>query len=377
MKKMGKLISLEKDPNIKISNSLEYFLDPDFIYIPAENIQVHQNEFVYKNMPVCKNYCSSISGIAYGLKKRLFHNGVKDSLVIANDFRELENTPTKKRSKVTIKNILSVLNANNKTLLEKFKSQNKFDNIVITAINDEPYVYNHIFILKENITDLLELLDELSLIYKTNHNYLIVKNIDTTIINDCLNVIGTYPNIELTLVNDEYLLEREEFIFSKLQINNNTLYLTTQELLELNNYLLNKDNTTTLLTISGNALKENKTIRVKKYTLLKDILTKYFELLTDEYVVIVNGLMQGYSIKDTTNLVIDDQITAINIMKPFKNPEAQCINCGQCLEICPKGVNPLTGKNIAKCINCGLCTYICLGFVNLKNKIKEYKNDQY
>ena len=69
---MGKLISLEKDPNIKISNSLEYFLDPDFIYIPAENIQVHQNEFVYKNMPVCKNYCSSISGIAYGLKKDYF-----------------------------------------------------------------------------------------------------------------------------------------------------------------------------------------------------------------------------------------------------------------------------------------------------------------
>ena len=148
-------------------------------------------------------------------------------------------------------------------------------------------------------------------------------------------------------------------------------------MLELNNYLLNKDNTTTLLTISGNALKENKTIRVKKYTLLKDILTKYFELLTDEYVVIVNGLMQGYSIKDPTNLVIDDQITAINIMKPLKNPEPQCINCGQCLEICPKGVNPLTGKNIAKCINCGLCTYICPGFVNLKNKIKEYKNDQY
>lgn len=372
-----KLISLEKDPNIKIANSLEYFLNPDFIYLPAENIQVHQNEFVYKNMPVCQNYCSTISGIAYGLKKRLFHDGIKNSLVIANDFRELENTTSKKRSKITIKNILNSLNNNDKELLEKFKSQNKFDNIIVTAINDEPYVYNNIFILKENITELLELLDELSLIYKSDHNYLIVKNIDTTIINDCLNVIGTYPNIELTLVNDEYLLEREEFILDKLQIHSNTLYLTTKELLELNNYLLNKDNTTTLITISGNALKESKTIRVKKFTLLKDVLNKFYELTTDKYIVVVNGLMQGYPIEDITNLVIDDKITSINIMQVTKNPESCCINCGSCLEVCPKCVNPLTGKNISKCLNCGLCTYICPGFVDLKTKIKEYKNEQH
>ena len=192
------------------------------------------------------------------------------------------------------------------------------------------------------------------------------------IINECLNAIGTYPNIKLTLVNDEYLLERKEFLENKLPIKDNTLYLSSSELLRLNNYLLDKDNTTLILTISGSALKESKIIRVKKYTLLKDILDNYFQFNTTIYQVIANGLMQGFLVSDITNFVITDEIYAINIMKYTKNPKYSCINCGKCLETCPVGVNPLSGKNIEKCINCGLCSYICPSNINLKEKLKEY-----
>ena len=197
------------------------------------------------------------------------------------------------------------------------------------------------------------------------------------IINECLNAIGTYPNIKLTLVNDEYLLERKEFLETKLPIKDNTLYLSTTELLRLNNYLLDKDTSTTLITISGSALKENKVIRVKKYTLLSDILDNYFTFTTDKFEVIANGLMQGFLISDITNFVITDDIYAINVMKYSKIQEEDCINCGKCIEICPMGVNPLSGKNIRNCINCSLCSYICPAFINLKEKLEEYlKNEK-
>ena len=365
-----KLISLKKDPNIQINKEIEYFLNPDFLYIPGSNIKVTQNEVVYKDMLVTKNYTSPVSGIAYGTKKCLFGDGWQKALVIENDFRELKKQ-NKRDHKTTIKNILDCLEENHDyELLEKFRSQNKFTNIIITAINDDVYIYNNIFILKENIAELLELFDELSLIYKSDFNYLVVKNVDTMLINECLNTIGTYPNIALTLVNDEYLLGRLEFLASKLQIKGNTLYLTTTELLKLYNYLHERDNTTLLLTVAGNALAESKMIRVKKYTLLKDILDKYFAVINNDYQVIINGLMQGYLVTDLNNFVVDDNVFAVNIMSDLPDQEPKCINCGKCIRICPRNVNPLTKKNIENCIHCGLCSYVCPGFVNLRAHLR-------
>lgn len=367
-----KLVSLKKDSNINLAKEIEYYLNPDYVYIPAKKIKVKQNEHVYKKMEVCQDYVSPISGLAYGLKKCSFAGKSQNGLVIKNDFRELEKKDNKIRYKVTIKNILQVLEENkNIRLLEKFKNQNKFSNIVISAINDEPYIYNNIFILRENINELVELFDKLSYIYKSDFNYLVIKNIDNSIITDCLNLIGTYPNIKLTLINDEYLMEKEEFLLNKLELKNyETLYLTSLDLLIINNYLKNKDNSTVLLTISGDALEKSKVIRVKKYTMLKDILANYFNIIVNDYIVVANGLLRGYEIKDMNTFIVDNNVYSINIMKKNKIVTEECINCGKCIDICPMKVNPLTLQNKEKCIDCGLCSYICPGYVNLRAKLK-------
>lgn len=370
-----KLVSLKNDPNIKIENNITYYLNPDFLYLPSKGILVKQNSLVYKGMPVTKTLSSPVSGLAFGVKKALFQNSWQVCLVIENDFRELSKKNKMHPVKTNIPNILKCSEEADQYLYSKFKNQTKFTNIIISAIDDEPYVYNNIFILKENINELLEIFDELSFIYKSDNNYLVVKNIDTAIINDCLNIIGTYPNIKLTLVNDEYLLGREDFLKEKLNIKNNTLYLTTNELLALYNSLHRKDSTTILITISGNALAKNIVIRIKKYTLLKDIIAKYLNITCSDYVVIANGLMQGFLVKDVSNFVIDPSIFAINIMRAIKNEEDACINCGMCEQICPKGLDPLNNKDLKYCLDCGLCTYICPCNINLRKYIKEKKND--
>ena len=45
-----KLITLNKDPNIKIDNKLTYFLNPDYVYIPIfkNKLKVKQNEYICK-----------------------------------------------------------------------------------------------------------------------------------------------------------------------------------------------------------------------------------------------------------------------------------------------------------------------------------------
>ena len=97
-----------------------------------------------------------------------------------------------------------------KNYINKFNIDT-IDNIVVSAINDEIYVYNNMYLLKENTNIYLDLIDELRMLYKCNNNYLVIKNNESFIIDECLNVIGTYPSITLTLVEDLYLIGRKHF----------------------------------------------------------------------------------------------------------------------------------------------------------------------
>lgn len=367
------LITIDKDKTIVPNNKIVYYLNPDFIYVPTiqKNMLVKQNEFIYKNQIITKDLgASSISGNAFGIKKCNVLGNIKNTVVIANDFRELEKESKARKREVTIANILKVLEFSDKSLFNKFKSNKIYDEIVISAIDDNPYVYNKVFRLKEHISDVLNLLENLALLYSSKSNYLVVKNTDAFVINECLNTIGSYPSITLTLVNDEYLLGREEFLKEKLNLKKRVLYLDVEELLKLNDLLNNTLSTTKLITISGNAIKESKVIRLKKYTILKDVLDKFIDINCNNYKIIVNGLMTGFEVNYNDDFVIDDNVFAINIMRSENSFSSKCIRCGKCIDICPKGVNPLSLENKKKCIDCGLCSYICPSKINLRKKLK-------
>lgn len=368
-----RLEKINKDPNIVPNKNIVYYLNPDYLYIPVKksNMLVRQNEGVYKNQILDKTMVSSpVSGTAIGLATCNVLGKNKNTLVIENDFRELEGSSKGRKKEITIANILKVLEVMDKKLLEKFKSNRVYDTIVIKVINDNPYVYNKVYLLKEKIMDVLNLVEKLSLLYKAEQSILVIKNNDSFVIDECLNTIGSFPNTILTLVNDEYLLEQDDILKNKLNLNGNILFLDIEEVVKLNDLLNNNISTTKLITISGDVIKESKVFRVKKYTLLKDVIEKYIDINTNNYEIIVNGLMTGFKINEGANLVIDDDIDSINIMQKVSIKSSACIRCGKCIEICPKGVNPITGENIDKCIDCGMCTYVCPCFINLRKKLK-------
>lgn len=369
-----KLIKLDKNKNIMPKYNITYYLNPDFIYIPTDkkNILVKQNQLIYKDDLVESNKFSSVSGVAYGIKKCNVLGKNKDTLVIQNDFRELSKRNKGRKRNITIPSLLKLLEeAKEYKLLNKFKSNMTYESIIVSAINDEPYVYNKIFLLKESIIDVLELMEKLSILFKSDENLLVIKNNEEELINECLNVIGTFTQVKLTLVNDYYLLEKEEVLKEVLNKKNNTLYLDISDIITLNNVLKQELPSTTLISIAGDALEESKVMRVKKYSLLDDIVNKFFLINTNKYDVIINGLMNGFKINTIKDFVISEEVTSVNIMKKKVHKESKCIRCGKCIEVCPKKVNPLTLKNKEKCIDCGLCTYICPSYINLKKRLKE------
>ena len=357
--------------NIKIKDNfiIENFINPDFIYIPYyANIKL-DNIFINTKI---NNYKSSISGKIIDIKKGIFNEKYQNVFVIANDFKEKENKKEPK-TKVNIDNIKKVLKENNEIkLLNRFTNLDKLDNIVISAINDEINVFNNVYLLKENTRDLLDLIDDLRINTKCKNNYLVIKNDESYIIDECLNLFGTYPLITLTLVEDLYLLEKKEFLLDKLNINGNTLYLTIEELDTINRYLKGLDTTTKLITISDN--KTCKVIRAKKYTLISDLIKYAYKDLKYNH-IIINGLMTGYEITDSNNYILDDEIKSIHLLQKIPKQNNECINCGLCLKVCPKKVDMINSKNLDKCIDCGLCSFMCPNLVNLRAKIKDDKNE--
>ncbi|MEG1288295.1 MAG: 4Fe-4S binding protein [Bacilli bacterium] len=378
-----KYVTLNKDNKILVNVEMEYFLNPDYVYLPINDkkVLVKQNSNVLKNEVVVdgKNkILSSVSGKAIGLKDVLIGKKNVKSIVVENNFKEESiEIQRKKSSKIDVLNIIKVLEKMEMNdLLETFKSLVKVDNIVISSVEDEPYVKNNIMLLKENINEILEMITELNLLYKSKKNTIVVKSNESMIIDECLNVIGSFPNICITLINDEYLLGRKEYLLDYLKLKeNNTLYLTVKDLYKLYNIIKNnRISTTCLITISGDAIETGKVIKAKKYCSLKEIVDKYIKVNSENVVYIINGLMSGF-ISNINDTILSDDVTALMIMKKNDVVEEKCINCGMCVSVCPLKIDTLKcmkkGIKNESCINCGLCNYVCPSFIDIKKHVKE------
>lgn len=360
---------LKKNKMIVPNKDITYFLNPDYVYIPASKIYVKQNDYVYKRQIVADKAYSTVSGYVIGKRKNIVMGKVKNTVVIENDYREYFKDKEIKM-KVTIPNILKLLE-NDKVLFDKFKSNKKFSNIIVSAINDNPYVYNEIYLLKENISDILDFYNKLITIYNSSNNMLVVKNNEAFIIDECLNVIGSYPEINLTLVKDEYNLEHELFLKKCLRVKENTLVLRVSDIIKMYNLFKGNVLCTHLITISGDVIKDSKVIRVKVGTLLKDVIDKFIMIECNNYVCVINGLMTGFKINNIDEFVITDDVISINIMKDRCVKKQECIRCGKCIEVCPLKVNPVSLENKEKCIKCGLCSYVCPCNINLKEVLNK------
>ena len=362
-----KLISIEKSPNVIFNKKLKKFLNPDCIYIPLN--KAIEKSYYKKNENIYDNYYASISGKVIPNKKYI---------KIENDFKEKTEFIFKNKKKISINRILEVTKSNKK-LYDKFKEIKTCKNLVISAINDEVYVLNNIILLKENLTDILDMIDELAKIYDSKNSILVIKNNDTEVIDHFFNIMGTYSNIKLTLVDDKYLIGNEEVLLNKLKlVNNQTLFLTIEELIDLNQLLKYEiPSDTKIITISGDAIKESIIIEVKKYTMIKERIDKYIKIIDQNYGLYKNNLLQENKI--SLDDIITDSINSIHLMKKKDFLPSECTNCGMCLKVCPKGINIpkqlKSGKINPKCINCGICNYICPSYINIRKKLVGDKDD--
>lgn len=383
---MQKLIEIPKDQSILVSSNILKCDKPDCVYIPIlpnsklavkKNTTVSIGSILYKISD--EAITSPISGTVKEIKKINTINGTRDTLVIANDFKEkniTKPTPKSATKKVQPETINQTLSHFNLDLTSKKE-------LVLSCLDDEPYVVTESFYLFLCLDGYLDLLDKLSQIYNLNIT-ICVKSSNSENINKLLECLGMYPNIKLRIIPNLYLLGKDEFMIKYLNLaKEETTILKSSVFYNIYNLIeRNRPKSDKLVTITGNGLHNPKVVKVKIGTKVEDIISSVINLKEESLIYILNGLMTGVK-KDIENLIITEDLNSILIMKEKKEcQEAKCINCGACLDICPVNINPLLLKNPKyyekvkdKCLKCGLCSYICPSHINFNKYLFGGENE--
>lgn len=375
------LIKLDKDYNIKLESQITNFLAPDFIYIPIKNekISFQKDDLVKKGDSLFLNIYSPVSGRIIGVKDCTLYDGTTTKcLVVTNDFKE--NYASRIATRKKLNNItLSEIEKDIKDIeLKRVLNNKNIKYIIISGIDDEPYIANEIFVQKENTKIILETIDALLNVFQDSKAYVVIKNTDRENIESYTNFIGTYKKIELRMVDDLYMIGEEENLIEKLNIKEDYLYLKATELFMLySNIKKRKSMFEKYITVTGNGIVIPRVFNVKIGTKIMDIISYYYNINIDDYDIYINGLMRGKK-SDISNLIVTKELDGIIITKKELNVEKSCINCGKCNEVCPINSEPLKAykeKCAIECIGCGLCTYICPVYINLRKYVEGESNE--
>ena len=373
------LITLNKEYSLLLKDTVTEYLNPNYIYLPVndDKLLINPKDYIYKGKEILKNKYSPISGRIVGLK-----NLTDDKfLVVENDFKEkLENKVSLRKNvnKMSKEQLLELVKNFDLKLYEKLNCN--FSKIIINCIEEQLYVGNYMFLVKEYSNELLEILNDISNILELKEITIIVKDTDYNIIDYLNNIVGIYPNINIKFLPNKYLISEKSILCKYLNINEHFIYLNIMELYNLYNFLKRKRIVEDkFLTITGNAIENPQVFKCKMYTKLDDIITNFIKFKSENYVIIVNNLLSNHFC-DAKELIVTDDIDSIFIMKKREYKEKKCILCGKCNDICPvkiKVSNLINGKNCdyEDCIKCGLCNYICPSYININKYLEGGKNE--
>jgi electron transport complex protein RnfC len=383
---MKRLIKITRNPNHVISKKETTVLDPRVVYFPMPDDvlidddikRVVINQLLYKDSEY--SYTSSISGTINQLVVKTQANRSINCLEVINDYKE---------RKVKSENIKNITNKNE--LLDILKKLQLFDlikkisigranTIILDGIEDDIYIYSEQYYLKKYSEEILDTLDFLNKILKCSNSLVFLKNIDSSIIESCINIVGMYANIKLVLTDDKYLLGNKRFLCRSYNLDEKrSICFKPSELYTLHNIVnYNKNDNTRIISVVD--LNKNKTyiVNTKKYVGIDEIFERLKIKVNSKQTVIKNSLMSGSEISIDKEIVTDDT-KGYYIINNESRIETKCINCGKCHEICPIKIDPKyymdNSKSSKNCIDCGLCSYVCPAYINLRKYLRGDKNE--
>lgn len=405
-------IKLQNHKKISITDNIEEFDSPNFVYIPLSNrgddnttVFIKKNDYVYKNQLIAKvkgKYAipifSSVSGVVSDIIPENTIHGKLKCAVIKNDFKELEE----ERNRVEIKTkeefikllydcgVVGLGGGAYPTYL-KYKQAKNIETLIVNCVEGEPYVTSDYMIVNNYIQDVLETLDKIMNIFDIKECFIAILVASDALKEKIKSHLVTYPKIKLIEVPNLYPMGWEKYLVRYIKHLDYDNIPTDKEII-VNNistiysiyeaFKYQKPQIDRIVTFSGDSINNPHNIRIKIGTKIKEVLPK---LSVSDSTIINGGVMMGrVACPDT---IITKESKAILFMKNVVTGDIKdCIKCGKCVRVCPVKLSPvvicdnvdneyaLKKLNVSKCISCGLCSYICPAKIEVRKYIKEALN---
>ncbi len=145
-----------------------------------------------------------------------------------------------------------------------------------------------------------------------------------------------------------------------------------------------------VVTVTGKKLQNPSNFWVKIGTPIKDLIAEVGGLPEGTRKLVNGGPMMGKAIKNTDVPVTKGTsgILVIDKEEASRGEAKNCIRCGQCVFVCPMGLEPhllmnlsekgmyekASAEDIMTCIECGSCSYVCPSHRPLLDYIRFGKN---
>ncbi len=382
---MRRLYRIKNEYEITLKSEILSFKDPEYIYIPIkENFVslVKEKDKILKGDVILKGensmVFSPVSGIVHSINEMLFDGVKQNSFVIKNDFKEKERSyELLVNDNFDSDNVLNILYNFCFNYFASRLEGGKIKNLIINSIEDEPCMYSKNLLLSNYINIILETADIFSSAFKLDNTLIAIKSSDTSNIERYLSIMGTYPNINLSLIEDYYLVGKEPFLLEYLDYkSDDTLVIDIEDIIRIYDAIKhNRLNYNKFITISGPNLKRSVVIETKIGSLLQDVIEEGIKQKSRNNLNIINGPMTGYKC-DVKKEVVTNNTKGVFILHEYEEKkEESCNNCGLCYKMCPVKVNPKkimkTKKKAKACLDCGLCTYVCPSHINLRAYLED------
>ena len=382
--------------------------------IPVVNVgdKVTKRQLIGKASGVVSaNVFSSVCGTVTAIEDIVTSSGLKMThIVIENDgrndeifFDNIENLePQTIIERIRLAGIVGLGGAGFPTAV-KLSPKTQLEYLVINGAECEPYLNCDYRLMIENTED----------IYKGAKYCAMALGIKKIIIGieankpKAIEALSKYDDIEVVVLKKQYPMGSEKHLIycttgkkvpiGKMPFDVGCCVQNIKTLIAIKHAIDdNKALSSTVLTVSGNGIKEPKNLRIQIGTPLEDII-EFCGGFTDGVVKIVaGGPMMGKGMIGTNSYTRKTNSGYLFLTEKETNSEqpSNCINCGKCAKNCPMRLMPMYIESYAlagdyenakkygamNCIECGSCAYNCPAKRSLvqsismaKSKIKELK----
>lgn len=349
---------------------------------------------------------ASVSGTFTGIQK-IMHASLKpcDHVVIENDgkmekvsaFEPLDYQSASREELVDFMmnaGIIGCGGAGFPTYM-KYKGVKDVKNVIIDAIECEPYITSDYRMILDNLSDMCvgalamkkaAQAEEVIIAIKKSHPELIKAVHDAVVSIPGLRVVGVadvYPmGWERVLVRT---IMKKEYV--RLPIEVGAIVNSATTAIALGKALLNGEPIIEkMVTVSGDAIQEPANVRVPVGVPANEVIKACGGYTSEDIKLIAGGPMMGKTIVND-QFVIDrtsDSLTVL-INHPFES--ISCLRCGKCSDNCSAGLQPVRIAQAVKlgdkkameklcamdCIECGLCTYVCPSRLDVTESVRKAK----